>query len=120
MPEQKQEDPGAALKAQSMKEFEERTQGKPTPTQEENDRAKMGEHVTEKEPDGSKEEPPFGAPHEAHEPRGQRGRSDQSQQNRQSEPIHTTGGGPGGYQTRQSQPSSGSASRSPASGSKSE
>jgi len=27
--------------------------GKPTPTQEENDRAAMGEHVTEHEPDGS-------------------------------------------------------------------
>jgi hypothetical protein len=31
-------------------EFEERTKGKPTPTQEENDRAKMGEHVVNKEP----------------------------------------------------------------------
>lgn len=67
MPE-KQEDPGAALRAASMKEFEERTQGKPTPTQEENDRAKMGEFVTDKEPDGSKEEPPFGAPNEAQNP----------------------------------------------------
>lgn len=38
---------------------------KPTPTQEENDRAAMGEHVVEKEADGSPEEestvPPVGA-----------------------------------------------------------
>jgi hypothetical protein len=45
------------LRAKSYKEFTERTQGvKPTPTQEENDRAALGEHVVEKEPDGSPEE----------------------------------------------------------------
>ena len=33
------------------------SKGKPTPTQEENDRAAMGEHVVNKEPDGSGEEP---------------------------------------------------------------
>jgi len=37
---------------------------KPTPTQEENDRAAMGEHVMDKEPDGSPPDP--GAPPDAH------------------------------------------------------
>ena len=62
MPEEKQVDPGQALKARSLKEFDEQTQGKPTPTQEENDRAAMGEHVIEKEPDGSKEQPENSGP----------------------------------------------------------
>lgn len=97
MPETKQEDPGAKLRAQSMKEFEERTKGKPTPTQDENDRAKMGEHVVDKEPDGSKEEPSFGAPHEAQTPAQARNR-DQGK-----EPIHKTTDQPP-YQTRQSTP----------------
>lgn len=86
MPETKQEDQGAKLRAQSMKEFEERTKGKPTPTQEENDRAKMGEHVVDKEPDGSKEEPAFGSPHPAQAPKGSK-----------SEPLKTSD-----YPTRQS------------------
>ncbi len=44
------------LRAKSMEEFNKRTQGvKPTPTQEENDRAALGEHVLDKEPDGSPE-----------------------------------------------------------------
>jgi hypothetical protein len=34
--------------------------GKPTPTQEENDRAVLGEHIAEHEKDGSEEEPRFG------------------------------------------------------------
>jgi hypothetical protein len=34
--------------------------GKPTPTQQENDRAALGEHVAQHEPDGSEEEPRFG------------------------------------------------------------
>lgn len=62
MPEEKQADPGQALKARSLKEFAEQTQGKPTPTQEENDRAAMGEHVVDKEPDGSKEQPENSGP----------------------------------------------------------
>jgi hypothetical protein len=33
------------------------TQVKPTPTQEENDRAALGEHVIDKEPDGSPPDP---------------------------------------------------------------
>jgi hypothetical protein len=40
----------------SKREFEERSVGKPTPTQEENDRAKLGEHLMEKEEDGSPKE----------------------------------------------------------------
>lgn len=40
------------------REYEERSKGKPTPTQDENDRAAIGEHVVEKEPDGSTEEGP--------------------------------------------------------------
>jgi hypothetical protein len=36
--------------------------GKPTPTQDENDRARMGEHVLEKEDDGSGPDPNVPAP----------------------------------------------------------
>jgi hypothetical protein len=89
----KQEDPGQAVKAKSMKEFEEKTKGKPTPTQEENDRAAMGEHVVDKEPDGSDEQPENSGPQI--DTRGHR------VERKQSEPIHTT---QGGYQTRQTQP----------------
>jgi hypothetical protein len=35
---------------------------KPTPTQEENDRAAMGEHVVDKEPDGSPPDPNINPP----------------------------------------------------------
>jgi hypothetical protein len=37
----------------TRQEAGERLRGKPTPTQEENDRFALGEHVTEKEDDGS-------------------------------------------------------------------
>jgi hypothetical protein len=40
--------------------FKRMSAGKPTPTQEENDRAALGEHVAEHEKDGSDEEPRFG------------------------------------------------------------
>jgi hypothetical protein len=42
-----------AVVEESNRQFAERAKGKPTPTQQENDRAKLGEHVTEKEDDGS-------------------------------------------------------------------
>lgn len=45
---------GREARAKSYAEFEARTQGvKPTPTQDENDRAVLGEHILEHEPDGS-------------------------------------------------------------------
>jgi len=47
--------------AREAKEAEAPAQGKPTPTQEENDLAAMGVHVTEHEPDGSPEEAPHTA-----------------------------------------------------------
>ena len=50
------EDPGKAAREKSTQEFNERMKGKPTPTQEENDRAALGEHITQHEPDGSPEE----------------------------------------------------------------
>jgi hypothetical protein len=44
--------------AKSRAEAEEKlSKGKPTPTQEENDRAMMGEHIMEHEDDGSGEDP---------------------------------------------------------------
>ena len=46
------------VQEKTHREYEEKSKGKPTPTQEENDRAAMGEHVVEKEPDGSPEEGP--------------------------------------------------------------
>lgn len=45
------------LTQKSREEYAERTKGKPTPTQEENDRAAMGEHVVEKEADGAAPDP---------------------------------------------------------------
>jgi hypothetical protein len=57
------------------------TKGKPTPTQDENDRAKLGEHIVEHEDDGSGPDP--------HEQKNL-----EAQQHAQR----------GGYQTRQSQP----------------
>jgi len=41
----------------SRAEYAERTKGKPTPTQEENDLAALGGHVTEHEDDGSGPDP---------------------------------------------------------------
>ena len=43
--------------AQSRAEFAARTQGKPTPTQEENDIVALGGHVLEHEDDGSAPDP---------------------------------------------------------------
>ena len=43
--------------AKSRAEYEEKSKGKPTPTQEENDRAMMGEHIMEHEDDGSGPDP---------------------------------------------------------------
>jgi hypothetical protein len=48
---------GQEASEHSRKEFAERTRGRPTPTQEENDRAKLGEHVLEHEPDGGEADP---------------------------------------------------------------
>lgn len=42
-----------AAAEKSREEFAQRTKGKPTPTQDENDRAKMGETFAEHEHDGS-------------------------------------------------------------------
>lgn len=46
------------LADESRRQGDERlSKGKPTPTQEENDRAKLGEHVLDKEDDGSGPDP---------------------------------------------------------------
>jgi hypothetical protein len=44
---------GEELRERVMKEFAERTKGKPTPTQSENDKAALGEYFAEHEADGS-------------------------------------------------------------------
>ncbi len=44
---------GREVSEQSRKEAAERLKGKPTPTQEENDRFAVGEHIMEHEDDGS-------------------------------------------------------------------
>jgi hypothetical protein len=78
----------------SRKEAQERLKGKPTPTQEENDRAKLGEHITEHEDDGSGPEPH--ADQNAESRRRQTGEAKTSEASR-----------PGaGYQTRQTKPAS--------------
>lgn len=48
---------GNAARERSMSEFHERTKGKPTPTQNELDRIMLGEHIMEKEDDGSGPDP---------------------------------------------------------------
>lgn len=45
------------LADKSRAEFAERSKGKPTPTQEENDLAMHGAHILEHEPDGSDPDP---------------------------------------------------------------
>jgi hypothetical protein len=64
----------------SKAEFAEKTKGKPTPTQEENDLAALGAHFAEHEADGSDPDPNVA---------------------KQSEPAKPSGGG---YQTRQATP----------------
>jgi hypothetical protein len=67
----------------SKEDFVERTKGKPTPTQEENDLAVLGAHFAEHEPDGSALDPNVTA-------------------NKQIEAKKPAGAG--GYQTRQATP----------------
>jgi hypothetical protein len=77
------ENPGKALKEKSLAEFAKRTKGKPTPTQDELDRANLGEHIAEHEADGSdvEESPEVAAKHSEAKP-----------------------GSGGSYQTRQATP----------------
>jgi hypothetical protein len=49
----KELDAGRELLEKSRAEYAERMKGKPTPTQRENDLAMLGQHVVEKEDDGS-------------------------------------------------------------------
>ena len=98
MAEAKVHDAGAEIKQQSLKEFGEKTTGKPTPTQEENDRAALGEHVVDKEPDGSPPDP--GMPPLAGPPSGSTGPTGPSgAQHRQSGAQASSAGA---YSTRQS------------------
>jgi hypothetical protein len=48
---------GRAAKAESLKQFGERTKGRPTPTQDENDEAALGKHFMEHEADGADPDP---------------------------------------------------------------
>jgi hypothetical protein len=75
---------------------------KPTPTQEENDRAAMGEHVVEKEPDGSPEDP-NATPPDAH---GRR-RDKEGEGKSGNQPMSTRSmeaGKPQSYATRSGRP----------------
>lgn len=72
---------GRAAKEKSMEEFARRTKGKPTPTQVENDEAKLGKHFMQHEPDGSD-------PEGETEQRAMHGSSGGSYQTRQSTPQH--------------------------------
>jgi hypothetical protein len=70
----------------SRQDFVERTKGKPTPTQEENDLAVLGAHFHEHEPDGSDPDPGITSKHmEARKPSGAAG-----YQTRQAAPAKTT------------------------------
>jgi hypothetical protein len=57
MAEHSVQDPGAEIRKKSAEEYAQRTKGKPTPTQSENDRAALGEHIHEHEDDGSGPDP---------------------------------------------------------------
>lgn len=81
---------GKEARERSFKEFTEKTQGKPTPTQDENDRAKLGEHITEHEPDGSPEDPGGGSPL-------------QRERGGQTRAMQSSGTQSQSYRTRQSQ-----------------
>jgi hypothetical protein len=76
---------------QSRAEFAERSKGKPTPTQEENDLANLGAHILEHEHDGSDPDP-----HNGPIQGGQQGQ----QQNKQLE-ADKQASKPQNYQTRQ-------------------
>ena len=54
----------------SRQDFAERMKGKPTPTQEENDLAALGAHITEHEEDGSGPDPSLTKTAEAKKPAG--------------------------------------------------
>lgn len=73
---------GRVAREKSMRQFSEQTKGKPTPTQEENDRAVAGEHILEHEADGSD--------------------PDVNEVARTTRQMEAKPGG--GYQTRQAQP----------------
>jgi hypothetical protein len=73
---------------------------KPTPTQDENDRAALGEHVTEKEPDGSPPDPNAEEQKERDKKQAEREREIRERGGRR----HATAGEGAPYQTRQSQP----------------
>lgn len=83
---------GRAAKAESLRVFGERTKGRPTPTQEENDEAALGKHIMEHSADGSDPDP--------------------SEVQRR----HLEAGPGGGYTTRQSQASRTRAVPTPPSG----
>ena len=85
----------------SRKEAQDKMKGKPTPTQEENDRAKLGEHITEHEDDGSGPEPH--AEQNAEALRRQTGAASEAKTSEANKP------GTGSYQTRQSRPAAPSA-----------
>jgi hypothetical protein len=81
--------------AKRIADADERQKGKPTPTQEENDLAKMGVNVAEKEDDGSGPERLPGETREAAEARVKT-------TTKESKPAATTST----YQTRQTKPAS--------------
>jgi hypothetical protein len=101
-------DRGKEIKERSLKQQKDMTGWKPTPTQEENDLAAVGQHVMDKEPDGSPEEPVTaefapsgttsrqmeGSRGRGYETRGAQGRTQQPQAQPQPQPhsgSHSTG-----------------------------
>jgi hypothetical protein len=68
----------------SRAEFAERTKGKPTPTQEENDIAALGGQILEHEHDGSNVEEPVGQQHGTKHPEQERSTAATKPQNYQT------------------------------------
>jgi hypothetical protein len=89
----------AAAKEKTVADAEERQQGQPTPTQEENDLAASGANVAEKEDDGSGPDRLVGESKEDAE-RRHKDMKEKMAGRKESKPAQS----PGGYQTRATQP----------------
>src|SRR5262249_31199774 len=83
---------------------------KPTPTQEENDRAAVGEHVTEKEPDGSPEQESSAPVASGYRSEQREHRQQRSQEHQRAQEAKRPSGS---YETRTVQPRPQAAQHSP-------
>jgi hypothetical protein len=84
----KQLERGQQAREKSTEQYRERTKGKPTPTQEENDRAALGEHIPQKADDGSGPDPYEQERPDLHGTRATEAQPAGTYQTRQQQPQH--------------------------------